>query len=354
MSPWRAMPWPQRAKYAAKWLVATLLYATGVLQWRLRRVLHGRTLVLMYHRVLTPEQTDRCWSHRAIIVERQTFARHMAAVRRYFDVTSLNELESRLGSAASSDRPACLVTFDDGWLDTYREAWPILRRYEIPAVVFLPVAFIGSGERFWQERLAALLFELWDACGSDAALRARATPVLEALDFSVLLTAPAGRIRQVAMDLAQQQKRVDSTAAAATIATLRSVLGHEADGSMDGFMNWDQVREMAGAGIAFGAHSVTHRILTTLSLAEVREEAAGSRDALVRELGSVTAFSYPNGGWNAEVAGAVRDAAFRVAFSTAPGSVARGDDPMTLRRVNIHEDVTRSVPLFLARVSGVL
>ena len=353
MTPWQAMPWPQRAKYSAKWLVASLLYATGVLQWRLRRVLRGRTLVLMYHRVLTPQQADRCWSHRAIIVERATFARQMAAVRRYFDVVSLDRFEANLGSASGALRPACLVTFDDGWLDTYREAWPVLREYEIPAVVFLPVAFIGSGQRFWQERMAAMLFELWQACRVDPELRARATPVLASLDFAALLSAPAAVVRQLTMELVQQQKRVDSTAADATIARLQDLLrGGETDA--DDFMNWTQVREMAATGISFGAHGVTHRILTTLPLAAVREEAEASRDAIVRELGRVTAFSYPNGGWNADVAAVVRDAAFHLGFSTDPGSVAHGDDRMTLRRVNIHEDVTRSVPLFLARLSGVL
>ena len=119
-------------------------------------------------------------------------------------------------------------------------------------------------------------------------------------------------------------------------------------------MNWTQVREMAAAGVSFGAHSVTHRILTTIPVPEAREEAVGSRDVVLRELGHVTAFSYPNGNWNEDVAAAVRDAGFRLAFSTERGAVGPGDNRMALRRVNIHEDVTRSVPLLLARLSGVL
>ena len=353
MSPWQAMPWSQRVKYAIKLAAAGVLHATGLLPWRVRRALRGRTLVLMYHRVLTPAQVERSWSHRAIVVERETFARHMAAVRRYFDVVSLEELERRLAQPDPGARPACLVTFDDGWRDTYTEAFPILRDQSIPAVVFLPVQFIGSDARFWQERMGALLHRLWERCRADAALAARARPVLARIDAEALLAAPPDRVRQVAMDLAQQRKRADPAGAAAALDDLLALVGEDAAHG-DGFMTWPEVREMAAGGITFGAHSVTHRILTTLPLDEVAREAAQSREAVAGALGGVTTFSYPNGDWNEGVARAVGDAGFRTAFSTEPGSVGPGANRLALRRVNIHEDVTRTVPLFLARISGVL
>ena len=43
------------------------------------------------------------------------------------------------------------------------------------------------------------------------------------------------------------------------------------------------------------AHSMTHRILATLSAAEQRVEIDASREAIVRRLGECATFAYPNG-----------------------------------------------------------
>jgi hypothetical protein len=80
-----------------------------------------------------------------------------------------------------------------------------------------------------------------------------------------------------------------------------------------------------------------------------------SRDALQRSLGTdVVAFSYPNGDWNEAVAATVAAGRFRVAFSTERGSVAAGANRFAVRRVNVHEDMTSSAPMFLARVVGIV
>ena len=59
-------------------------------------------------------------------------------------------------------------------------------------------------------------------------------------------------------------------------------------------MTWGEVRELYGAGIAFGSHTVSHHQLTTLTAPEVEEEIRGSKEAIEDRLGgSVDSFSYP-------------------------------------------------------------
>jgi len=49
--------------------------------------------------------------------------------------------------------PGFLVTFDDGYSDFGRHAWPVLRRLGVPAVVFLVHDRVGLGEPFpWEGR----------------------------------------------------------------------------------------------------------------------------------------------------------------------------------------------------------
>jgi peptidoglycan/xylan/chitin deacetylase (PgdA/CDA1 family) len=346
-----------RVRSGVKRALARGLYATGLLSILASRKLRGRAVVLTYHRVLADRDLSRSWSHPAIVVRRSTFERHLAALRRHFDVLSLAAFTERFESGRPFPRPACLVTFDDGWIDTYTEAWPALRAAGVPATVFLPVDFIGADRMFWQERASALLAAIAAEARREAAFAGRARAALAPHGLGGLLDVDAAGARQAIMDAMQSLKIADPASAHSPLPVLADLAAGLPDvtGGADGFMTWAQVREMAGAGITFGGHGVTHRLLDTLPAAEAEAEVRGSRAALERELpGHATAFCYPNGNWNAAVAAAVAANGFRVAFSTARGPVGPDSDRYALRRVNMHEDVTSSVPLFLARLAGVL
>ena len=59
-------------------------------------------------------------------------------------------------------------------------------------------------------------------------------------------------------------------------------------------MTWGEVRELHGAGIAFGSHTVSHQQLTTLTVPEVEEEIRGSKETIEDRLGCpIESFSYP-------------------------------------------------------------
>ena len=337
--------------------LATAWYRSGLwLLWKLV-VLRRRAVVLMYHRVLPVEARTETWSHPGIVVTRETFERQMRLVRRWFRPLTLDEFVSRLQSRQPFESGCCLVTFDDGWYDTYSEAWPVLRRHGIPAVVFLPVNFIGSDQLFWQERLGALLFEAWRRSRTDADLAARVRAVLAPAGLGPVLEVRGDDARAVIVDYLRAGKRTTEAGAPAVMATLESILGSGAGipTSVDRFMTWDHVREMARDGVSFGAHGVTHRLLTTLSAPEVQAEVTGSRDEIARRLDTdVTAFCYPSGEWNASVSDMVRKGGFSVAFATSTGQADVGSEPFAVHRVNIHEDMTRHPSMFLARVLDVL
>jgi peptidoglycan/xylan/chitin deacetylase (PgdA/CDA1 family) len=349
-------PLGARVRAAVKQTLAHALYATGLLSRLSRRRLAGRAVVLTYHRVLDDREAARTWSHPAIVVRRHTFERQLAALRRHFDVLSLPAFVERLESERPFERPSCLVTFDDGWLDTYAQAWPALRAAGVPATVFLPVDFIGAQRMFWQEQASALTAAIVAKAAGNAAFAARARTALAPHGLDGLLDLPAAAAPPAIMDAMQALKIADPGSQRSPLPVLTSLAAEcPAAESADAFMTWAQVREMAAAGITFGGHGTTHRLLTTLPPAEVEAEVAASRAALERELpGHAVAFCYPNGNWSPAVADVVRAHGFRLAFSTERGLVGPDSPRFALRRVNMHEDVTSSVPLFLARLAGVL
>jgi peptidoglycan/xylan/chitin deacetylase (PgdA/CDA1 family) len=144
-------------RFRAKWLAVHVLHVLGLLWvWKLV-AMRQRAVVLAYHRVLPREAWQRSWSHRGIVVTPETFDRQMRFLRKHFQVLSAAEFLKLMAAGEAFPRAACLVTFDDGWIDTYTEALPVLRRHGIPALVFLPSAYIGTGALFWQERMGSIL-----------------------------------------------------------------------------------------------------------------------------------------------------------------------------------------------------
>jgi len=342
-----------RVVRSGKWAVAQALHGTGLLAARRRVALRQSAVVLAYHRLI-PAGTET-WSHPGIIVTPETFERHMRLLKREFRLLTLDEFEQRLSTGTPFEPGSCLVTFDDGWTDTYAVAWPILQRLEVPAVIFLPTHYIGSHETFWQEHLGMLLYEAGKALRDEPSFR---TELVEALR-------PCGL--EPFVDLLDEEKcfivervrglKLDAQAAPSdATARLAALLGPRApQPGVDRFMTWDQVREMARGGMAFGAHGHTHRILSRASDEDIAMELETARVIIERELGTtVTSVSYPNGGWNDLVATCARSLRFRVGFSMERGHAMADDPSFAIRRMNVHEGVSGSDALFRARILGVL
>lgn len=332
------------------------LYALGILHLWCRVAFRRRAVVLTYHRVLPDEALDATWSHPGIVVRRETFDRHIRVLKRLFHIVTLGEFVAHVREHQPFKRPACLITFDDGWRDTYEEAWPLLKRHDVPAVVFLPSSLIGSTQRFWREELSALLYRAWQQAQADSSLPARLEAAVAWPGLAPCLASDHRSVRARIRETVDTLKTAPGRDPRELVTALKGELGHPADLlQQDGFMTWDHAREMALDGVAFGGHGETHRILTRLETGEAREEIRGSRAALSRELSPpVLAFSYPNGDWSPALATSVRETGFQVAFSTVPGSVACHDHRFALRRINIHERVASSPSLFVARLVGLL
>ena len=100
----------------------------------------------------------------------------------------------------------------------------------------------------------------------------------------------------------------------------------------DGLMTAKQIMEWSHKGIEFGAHSRTHRDLTTLPMHELAEEIDGSSKDLCAVIGSrVVSFAYPYGPYNECVVDSVRSS-FDLAFTCDQGLNYLQTDPHLLRR----------------------
>lgn len=333
-----------------------ILYYSGILGLWQRRVLNRKAVVLMYHRVLTHAEMQQTASHPALAVSNRTFERQMAFLKRRFHVLSVEEFANHLAHQVPFPGSSVVITFDDGWRDNYANALPILRRYDLPALIFLPTGFIGTRRLFWQETLVHLLLSAASASRGDRGLRYRLDELLAPHDLGEVLDLPASEIRLGAIQAVGGLKTTSGAARQQLIGALASELGVSTTGlsDVDGFVHWHEVHDMARDGINFGGHGIEHLLLTQASSEEADNEIVGSIEFLKRELGvSLAAFSYPNGYLTEAIVEKVRAAGYDLAFTTRRGPVDCSDDPMTVRRINVHEGVTSSAAMFLARMIGV-
>lgn len=101
--------------------------------------------------------------------------------------------------------------------------------------------------------------------------------------------------------------------------------------------SWEQVEELAAAGVTIGSHTRHHRRLSRLEAIDRSEELRGSLADLRERLPTAPAIlAYPNGDHDDAVCDAAREAGYAAAFTTEKGRNDAATDPFRLRRVSVH------------------
>lgn len=112
--------------------------------------------VLMYHRIneLTPREAKSPLM-RDLTVAPSEFERQMRyLVDRGFTLLPAREVEAAVREGRELPEKAVAVTMDDGYKDNFERAFPVLRRYGLPATIFLVTSTIGRPARLsWDEVL---------------------------------------------------------------------------------------------------------------------------------------------------------------------------------------------------------
>ena len=78
----------------------------------------------------------------------------------YFSIFSLEDyagLLNKPGGKISHLGNIAIVTFDDGYKDNYIYAYPILKKYQIPATIFLTYDYIGQDDLFWWDQIGYII-----------------------------------------------------------------------------------------------------------------------------------------------------------------------------------------------------
>jgi peptidoglycan/xylan/chitin deacetylase (PgdA/CDA1 family) len=247
-------------------LVSFLLMKSGALTLG-ARLLRRNFCVLAFHRIGIPQQ-NYTGDKSLFSMSTDEFRKFASWCSRHFDVCTFSEIGECVRSGKNPKRPKLVFSFDDGYVDSYTEVAPILENLGLNASFFIAPNLIEDESSRWWDALAML------QSGDQLLMRHGFQDRKEAL--KAIKTRPYYETAQFQDDLkaASRQKHSERQ-----------------------MMTWDMIRDLHRRGHEIGAHTMTHRVLSTLSPDEQQSEILDSRLTLELHLGSsIASFAYPVGG----------------------------------------------------------
>jgi peptidoglycan/xylan/chitin deacetylase (PgdA/CDA1 family) len=311
----------------------------------------GASFVFCYHRVVPKEVAKAQIVHRALYVTPDTLERHIRWMVSVGDVVGISQILEKSRSLRF------MITFDDGWSDNYTYALPILRRYGVPAIIFISTDNIDRKRLFWSEEIGMLIQKsprsAYEVTSALQSLVSRAMELIvgrdrksintnwRPADHTLLLDRFIECMKVLPVDV--REEFLDSFYSKVEVSphTIKDLL-----------LSWEQISIMKAQGITFGSHTHTHPILDRMGERAIESELWASKQVLERHLGeSVSSFSYPNGCYkNIHIQKSLGSYGFKYAFTLERSPVSEGTDPLLIPRCLVYEDIAGDLEGYCTRV----
>ena len=310
------------------------LYFSGM-HYVMRPLVGGVGAILTLHHV-RPQRPDAFQPNHLLEITPQFLEGLLKRLKRSaLDVISLDEMHRRYISGDFKRRFVC-ITFDDGYKDLMRHAYPLLKKYQMPFALYIPTSFPDRLGELWWVALEAVIAqnsrismvvdgkERFFACGS--------VPEKRALFDEIY-----GYLR--GMETEDELRRV--------VRDLGAGYGVDmAAFCRDLCMDWQEIVDLAADPlVTIGAHTVNHVMLKKLTDdAAVRAEMDMSGAVLEAALGKRPQhLAYPVGDPTSAGPREFRIAAelgFKTAVTTRPGVLfkAHRDHLTALPRISVNGD----------------
>lgn len=318
-------------------MLASGLGGLGLIALMERLARRPGLVVLTYHRIGDPAASTAYRPVYSASVE--GFRAEVAALKRSFRVLGQDEMVEAAESGLSVKEPCAAITFDDGYIDNYEQAFPVLRDLGVPATFFVVPGFVDGPRPYWWDVVSDLVRR------SDRDLLVLEYPTPATVDLR------GDRDRAIAAVIGPclEARPLDED-------RLREHLEERAGVAVDddrhgrgALMTWDQIRTMADAGMGIGSHGMNHRRLADLDVPAQSAELVRSKRTIEERIGrEVASLAYPYGSpdavgdWTRRLA---REAGYRAAFAFRIGVNRPGrSDPFDLARINVgHADTPAMV-----------
>jgi len=229
----------------------------------------------MYHHV-TPNEGDM------ITVTPEAFEAHLRSIKEGgYRTLRLDELRGFIEGSFQCDEKAVVITFDDGYLDNFIYAFPLLKKYNQRAVIFAVTGWLDE---------------------------ASASPIDESGIKAFMKKTPNHRETTALIDKGRYSEVI---------------------------MNWNMARAMKKSGlIEFASHTVSHIECNNLPDEILVRELKNSTKRLAEELReSCVDICWPRGRFNERAVKIAGELGYKGCFTTNHGVVSAESNPMRIDRI---------------------
>jgi len=280
--------------------------------------------VLFYHGVVE-QKKDICLERYLHLFS--DFQSHLRFLR-FFRILSVDELLEVLtkGHGHDSRKPAVVITFDDGYANNLIAA-EILDKHRIPWILFVSTGALGRDRTIWPAELCLLLLhgnaQQVEALGKVWSLKTREERESAFWKIEkVMKNLPAPQRRKVMEEIRQQFPEGETQRLLEEFPSMQ-------------MLTWEEVRQLASAGVEIGSHGVDHEIHHYEQPETVRrDELVRSKEEIEKQLNRPCRFfAYPNGNFIEASPKEVQEAGYYMAFTTQGRTILPDDDFYLLPRL---------------------
>jgi peptidoglycan/xylan/chitin deacetylase (PgdA/CDA1 family) len=236
--------------------------------------------VLAYHRVAELHQTP--WlSPELISATPRQFDEQMKFIAERYNPVSIHDLLQSMHGEGHLPKNAVLVTVDDGYRDFKEEILPVCTCHGIQPLLFLPTAFVGKGNFWWDK-----VYQIIHLSGQASIDTPFGVFPISTEDEKRMAVKQITRLLKT-IPFKQTMQWVDATHAA--LVSLTEEQWHNT-------LTWDDLRQLINDGVSVACHTHTHPIMTQISQEQAQNEVLVAQALIQRELGmALPVFAFPDG-----------------------------------------------------------
>ena len=246
------------------------------------------SFILVYHRVTNDKQAANLRNNSIYNVSPDVFEEHLVYLKSHYEIVHLDYLIDEIRNGRSV-KGKIAITFDDGFRDSYESAYPILKKYNVPAVIYL------MGNAFETNPLIIWWIAIEEVINS--AYKKKLSFHYDDFSINISINSLSNKIDAV-KKLSSIFMSIPVDKHVSLLNTIIASLGQDiVPDHRSLVLSKEMIVEMYSSGLVyFGGHTQSHADLSLIDNAMLYREIVEQKQALESILNiPIDSFSYPYG-----------------------------------------------------------
>lgn len=296
---------PSLIKSIARNVIFPIINKTGINRLIAKNT-NKNLLILNYHGVVPEPDFEISPNH----LKASEFEKQIQYFSRHYNVLNPNDLIDQNNKQIQKNKINIVITFDDGYENNYQYAFPILKKYNCPAIIFPVTSLIDTTEATWYDKIDITKSQI-----TEEILKKRIKPLLEEITGKTYSRIAIRDIKNELKLLSKVEKDnffhnyfkfiSSKSLSESTLAPYYKMLSKE------------QIRELLKSNlIHFGSHTHTHPNLDSISREEMELELITSKEILEEiTKKDINSIAFPDGAYNSIVKETVRKKDYKIQYA---------------------------------------